>query len=82
MQGIVAGTVAPDEQGGVQGALTSLLSLTAIVAPLISTQVFSHFTGEGAPIELPGAPFFIGAVFGVVAVAIVVVVFRRNPVEQ
>jgi len=49
------------------------------VAPLISTQAFGYLPGEGAPIELPGAPFFIGAVFGVVAVAIVVVVFRRNP---
>ena len=37
IQSIVAGAVSPSEQGKVQGALTSLMSLTSIAAPLIFT---------------------------------------------
>jgi DHA1 family tetracycline resistance protein-like MFS transporter len=79
IQGLVAGSVTPSEQGTVQGSLTSLMSLTAIFAPLIATQLFGFFTGAGAPFELPGIPFFAGAVFLVVALAAVLRAFRRNP---
>ncbi len=79
IQGLVAGSVSPSEQGGVQGALTSLMSLTSIFAPLISTQLFSFFTGADAPVELPGAPFFAGALFVTLALAVVIRVFRNNP---
>jgi DHA1 family tetracycline resistance protein-like MFS transporter len=37
IQSIVAGSVDPSEQGKIQGALTSLMSLTNIVAPLFFT---------------------------------------------
>lgn len=60
LQGVAAGAVPQSEQGSVQGALTSVLSLTAIVAPLISTGLFSHFTREAASVKVPGAPFFFG----------------------
>jgi DHA1 family tetracycline resistance protein-like MFS transporter len=79
IQGLVAGSVSPSAQGSVQGALTSLMSLTAIFAPLIATQLFGTFTGNGVPVELPGAPFFAGAIFLAAALAGVLRVFRRNP---
>lgn len=79
IQGLVAGSVAPSAQGSVQGALTSLMSLTSIFAPLISTQLFGAFTGNNAPMELPGAPFFAGAIFLAAALAGVLRVFKRNP---
>lgn len=56
MQGLLTGAVPEDEQGAVQGALTSLLSLTAIVAPLISTGLFSYFTSPQAPFTSRGPP--------------------------
>lgn len=79
IQGLVAGSVSPSAQGSVQGSLTSLMSLTSIFAPLISTQLFGLFTGDGAPMELPGAPFFAGAVFFLLALVAVRRAFRRNP---
>lgn len=79
IQGLVTGSVSPSEQGGVQGALTSLMSLTSIFAPLISTQLFSTFTGAGAPIELPGAPFFAGALFVATALTVTIRLFRKHP---
>src|SRR5690606_33767960 len=33
-------------------------SLTAIIAPVAATQLFSFFTSEAAPVYFPGAPFF------------------------
>ena len=80
IQGLIAGTVPASEQGSVQGTLTSMLSLTAIVAPLVSGGLFGMFTGERSIAELPGMPFFAGAVFLVVALALVIRTLRRNPV--
>ncbi len=79
IQGLVAGIVPSSEQGTVQGTLTSLLSLTSVVAPLVSGGLFAAFTGRGAVAELPGMPFFAGAVFLMVALALVIRALRRNP---
>jgi DHA1 family tetracycline resistance protein-like MFS transporter len=80
MQGLVAGTVSPTEQGATQGALTSLTSLTSIFAPLIFTAgLFSFFTSEAAPITLPGAPFLLGAVLFGVSLIVLLRLFRRIP---
>lgn len=80
IQSIVAGSVDSSEQGKIQGALTSLMSLTNIIAPLLFTAgLFSYFTSERALFELPGAPFFVGFVLLVLALVIVRRVFRRIP---
>ncbi len=78
MQGMLAGAVPEDEQGAVQGALTSLLALTAIVAPLISTGLFSFFTAPGARWVLPGAPFFAGALFHALALGVAWRTLKRH----
>ncbi|GAB3577014.1 tetracycline resistance MFS efflux pump [Spirosoma luteolum] len=62
VQGIISNQVPRNEQGEMQGALTSLTSITSIVGPVIMTNLFSYFTSPKAPIYLPGAPFFLGAV--------------------
>jgi DHA1 family tetracycline resistance protein-like MFS transporter len=79
IQSLVTGAAPPDAQGAVQGMLTSLLSLTSIVAPVASTQLFAAFTGEGAAVELPGAPFFAGAVCMMLALVTALRAFRRIP---
>jgi DHA1 family tetracycline resistance protein-like MFS transporter len=83
IQGTVAGTVAPTDQGKVQGALTSLISLTSIVAPLIFVAgLFSYFTSEAASVHLPGAPFFLGAALFLAGLAYLVGLFRRIPARD
>lgn len=80
IQGLVAGAAPPSEQGKIQGALTSLVSLTAIAAPLIFTAgLFSYFTSDRAPLRLPGAPFFLGAVLFAVSLVLLARLFRRLP---
>jgi len=83
IQGLVAGTVKPHDQGKIQGALASLMSLTSIFAPLIFVSgLFSFFTSPAAPMELPGAPFLLGSVLWGISFLIVVRLFRRIPPED
>jgi DHA1 family tetracycline resistance protein-like MFS transporter len=82
IQGLIAGSVPPNEQGKVQGAMTSLMSLTSIVAPLLfTTGLFATFTSDLAPIYLPGAPFFGGSLMLTIALVLLVRLFRRMPAE-
>ena len=62
LQGVMSGQVPANEQGELQGALTSLISVTSIVGPLLMTNLFSYFTAADAPFYFPGAPFLMGAV--------------------
>ncbi|MEK6566759.1 MAG: MFS transporter, partial [Bacteroidota bacterium] len=61
LQGIMSTQVPPNEQGELQGALSSLISVTMIIGPPLMTNSFAFFTGNGAPFRFPGAPMFIGA---------------------
>lgn len=63
LQSIMAGHVPSNEQGELQGALTSLMSVTTIVGPLMMTSLFSYFTHSNAIFYFPGAPFLLGAIF-------------------
>lgn len=60
-QALISKTVRPDEQGETQGALTGLQSVAGIFGPLIGGWVFAYFNAESAPIDIPGASFFVGA---------------------
>jgi len=72
LQGIISNKVAANEQGEIQGVLTSLISLTAIVGPLVMTNSFYYFTQGNAPVQLPAIPFIIGAALTVVCLIIAV----------
>lgn len=61
IQGIISSHVPPNEQGELQGALTSLMSATSIIGPPIMTTLFAYFTSSAAPFIFPGAPFFTAA---------------------
>jgi MFS transporter, DHA1 family, tetracycline resistance protein len=62
LQGLISNQVPDTEQGELQGALTSLISLTSIVGPLIMTNLFAYSTAKNSLYHLPGAPFFLAAV--------------------
>jgi MFS transporter, DHA1 family, tetracycline resistance protein len=76
LQGIISEQVPPNEQGELQGALTSLVSLTSIAGPLIMNGMFAYFTIQGNGVYFPGAPFAAGAVFMIVSIF-----FARNPLS-
>ncbi len=80
IQSLVTSTVDETEQGKIQGALTSLISLTNIAAPILfNTVLFSYFISDRAFVHLPGAPFFVSSLLLVASIFIAIRVFRRFP---
>jgi DHA1 family tetracycline resistance protein-like MFS transporter len=75
-RGVMSNAVPANAQGELQGATTSLMSLTSIVAPLLMTQLFGHFSRDDAPIHFPGAPFLAAAALTVASFVVFVRVVR------
>lgn len=67
LQGIISSQVAPNEQGELQGALTSLMSVTSIIGPVLMNGLFAYFTSDQAPVYLPGASFFLASILTVIS---------------
>ncbi|WP_439557920.1 TCR/Tet family MFS transporter [Dyadobacter sp.] len=67
LQGIISTQVSANEQGEIQGALTSLQSLTSIIGPPLMTNLFAAFTKSSAPVYLPGAPMIMAAILTLLA---------------
>jgi DHA1 family tetracycline resistance protein-like MFS transporter len=72
LQGIMSKAVDDNQQGELQGALTSVSALAMIFAPMTMTYTFAVFTAETAPIYMPGAPFLLSV--GLIVVALYVFV--------
>jgi len=69
-QGLMTRRVGKSEQGRLQGALTSVASLTGIVGPSVFTLTFATFIGSLRDWDLPGAPFVLASLLLVIGVAI------------
>jgi DHA1 family tetracycline resistance protein-like MFS transporter len=67
IQGLISNYVPKNEQGELQGALTSLMSASSIIGPLLMTCVFRYFTSKSAPIYLPGASMFLAAILTLIS---------------
>ncbi|GGJ75414.1 tetracycline resistance MFS efflux pump [Deinococcus aquiradiocola] len=78
IQGLISRTVDDREQGRIQGALTSLNSLVGIFGPLAATWVFAYFNG-GSSLDVPGAAFYMAALFSLAGAVLAGVVLRRMP---
>lgn len=70
LQSIISGNVPKNEQGELQGALTSLMSATSIVGPLLMTNLFAWFTRPGGDVKFAGAPFFAGAILMLISAVV------------
>lgn len=67
LQGIASNKVPANQQGELQGALTSLVSFTSIFGPPMMTGLFGYFTSSASPISFPGAPFLAGGILMLLA---------------
>ena len=72
LQGIMSRTASDDQQGELQGTVTSINAVATIVAPLMVTQTFWYFTTDSAPLYLPGAPFLLSAVLTIGCICVFV----------
>lgn len=73
LQGLMSAEMGQSEQGELQGAVASIQSLSAIIGPPLMTTTFSWFSGNGAPVYAPGAPFALSLVF----VGLTAIIFFR-----
>jgi len=78
LQSIISGNVPKNEQGELQGALTSLMSATSIIGPLLMTNLFAWFTRPGSPIKFAGAPFFAGAVLMFISAVVAAQTMKKD----
>lgn len=77
LQGLISGQIPPNEQGELQGGLTSLMSVTSIFGPPLMTGLFAHFSDKKGAIVFPGAPFLMGAILMLLSALLAVRSFRK-----
>ena len=78
LQSVITKNVQANEQGELQGALTSLMSATAIIGPPLMTNLFYYFTHDSAPFEFSGAPFFLAFLLMMISVGIIYSAFQKK----
>ena len=67
LQGLMSNSVPANEQGELQGGLTSLMSLTTVVGPPLMTNIFGYFTDASIEYYIPSAPFYLASLLSFVA---------------
>jgi DHA1 family tetracycline resistance protein-like MFS transporter len=79
LQSIISGFAPSNEQGEIQGALTSLMSATTIFAPPLMTNLFAYFTDSSNPIQFPGAPFLLSSILVLISLVFAVKSLKSKP---
>ncbi|PST24083.1 tetracycline resistance MFS efflux pump [Mesorhizobium plurifarium] len=72
LRSIASVHVPPSAQGELQGALTSISSITTIIGPLMFTQIFALFTNPASAYAFAGAPYALAGCLIAAALAIFV----------
>jgi DHA1 family tetracycline resistance protein-like MFS transporter len=70
LQALMTQRVAPDQQGQLQGATTSVQSVSQLVGPFLFTLTFAYFIAAQAPLKMPGAPFLLASALLLLALVI------------
>jgi MFS transporter, DHA1 family, tetracycline resistance protein len=70
MNAIMSKQIPPSSQGELQGAIASLYSLTAIIGPLLMTQLFGYFSTGRAAVYFPGAAFVFASMLTAGSIAL------------
>jgi DHA1 family tetracycline resistance protein-like MFS transporter len=81
VQGVISNQVPDNEQGILQGSITGLVSITAILGQLIFSPVFYYFVRPAGEIYFPGAPYTLAALFLLTAFGFAFTAIRRMDVE-
>ena len=78
MQAVISGQVPANEQGEIQGTLSSIMSASAIVGPPMMSTVFYYFTHKDAPFQFAGAPFILGGILMLLSTIIAYLSLRKK----
>ena len=58
----LSNSVPDNEQGELQGVLSSLSAITSVVSPLLMTGIFNIYTSHDNSFYFPGVPFIFAAI--------------------
>jgi DHA1 family tetracycline resistance protein-like MFS transporter len=78
LQAVISEHVPANEQGELQGTLTSLMSITMVIGPVLMNNLFYFFTDKKEHLYFPGAPFAAGAVFMLLSAIIAAASMRHD----
>lgn len=78
LQSLMTSKVAKNQQGELQGGLTSVVSVTTIFGPIMMTEIFYFFTKDTAPFHFPGSAFFLGGILMGVSFLITYFLLRKS----
>lgn len=78
LQSVITENVPANEQGEIQGTLTSIMSATAIIGPPLMSNVFYNFSNKNATIHFPGAPFILGGILMLFSAIIAFYSFKKQ----
>lgn len=81
LQGLMSNQVPANEQGELQGALTSLISVTSIIGPPLMTGLFAFYTKPNTSVYFPGAPFLAGAIFMLISLLMAMRTLKSNGIK-
>jgi MFS transporter, DHA1 family, tetracycline resistance protein len=79
LQSFMVSKVPANEQGELQGGLTSMISITTILGPIMMTGIFYYFTKADAPFHFPGSAFFLGGICMLISFLITYNLLRKKP---
>ncbi len=82
MQSIITSQVPGDEQGELQGGMTSMASVTSIIGPVMMTSIFAYFTDTANQIYFPGAPFIVATVLAIISMILVIRSLRGSKIKS
>lgn len=77
MRALISKLGTDDQQGEIQGIISSVISLATIAAPLAMTSVFFFATDEPERMYLPGAPFLLATVLMVASIVVFWPILRK-----
>jgi DHA1 family tetracycline resistance protein-like MFS transporter len=78
IQGEMSHSIPANAQGELSGIVTSAMSITGILGPLIMNNLFAYFTQDNAPVILPAAPMYLGAVLMAIAGIWISIVLKQQ----
>lgn len=78
MQTIISNQVPDNAQGEIQGIVTSMQSLGAIIGPFLMAYIFAYFIDKSKTIYFPGAPFIFSALLAIISLSIAVRALKKH----
>ena len=82
IQSLITKLVSASEQGAVQGVISSIQAVAAIIGPLMATNLFAYFTSPAAPVHLPGAAFIASSILVAISALLAIRSARAKPMTE